>query len=504
MRVYLWFAGTTGLALTEVMRRAMRPEPAKFDYEIADILEKWLEQERRLRQHGDQYHISSGVKLNALRSIMDCKKEQFEAMEREAMAENAGTLSESVIDTLCLRIREYGQRRRLEEIQRKDIGDPMAVDQIRNKQGNAEGQCSHSPPTPSAPTPSSTTDEVKYSAKEWEEYVDAVGKGKGKGKGKCYNCNEPGHFAYQCPHAQAGGGGKSYGKAGQKGQRRCFKCGQIGHEQWQCPNWGGYPAQRGMPYQGQPVKGQGYGKGNSKGKGTYDVQHADQELGGGDVILELDNWTVVTKKHKDMRPISVQKGKKDKRKQKEEEWQRAIEKEKMEKQHSNRFAALSEDEISWIGAPETTDVDAVSGKEGTWERLPIKVDSGAVETVMPASMARHIPTRETNRSKNGSGFRAANGSHIQHYGQKALKGYGDEFQSLNIIAQVADVKTALASVYRMVQAGNMVHFEKDNCYIQHLETGTVTPMLEKNGGFEIGLWVESGLSAEQGFARQDS
>ena len=126
---------------------------------------------------------------------------------------------------------------------------------------------------------------------------------------------------------------------------------------------------------------------------------------------------------------------------------------------------------------------------------------------MPKDMAAHIPTIPTERSKAGGGFRAANGTHIKHYGQKALRGYGDEFQSLNMVAQVADVKTALASVYRMVQAGNVVHFEKGNCYIQHLDTGTVTPMLEKNGGYEIGLWVESkgtGSSGDRGFARQDS
>ena len=71
---------------------------------------------------------------------------------------------------------------------------------------------------------------------------------------------------------------------------------------------------------------------------------------------------------------------------------------------------------------------------------------------------------------------------------------------------MADEETALASVYRMVQAGNMVHVEKGNCYIQRVESGAVTPLLEKNGGFEIGLWVETpmhGLSEEQGFARQD-
>ena len=70
---------------------------------------------------------------------------------------------------------------------------------------------------------------------------------------------------------------------------------------------------------------------------------------------------------------------------------------------------------------------------------------------------------------------------------------------------MADVKTALASVYRMVHAGNRGHFEQGNCYIQHVATGAVTPMLETSGGYEIGLWVESqsgGQPADQGFQGQ--
>ena len=39
MRVYLWFAGITGLALTEKTQLIMHPTPAKHDHEIADLLE---------------------------------------------------------------------------------------------------------------------------------------------------------------------------------------------------------------------------------------------------------------------------------------------------------------------------------------------------------------------------------------------------------------------------------------------------------------------------------
>ena len=73
-----------------------------------------------------------------------------------------------------------------------------------------------------------------------------------------------------------------------------------------------------------------------------------------------------------------------------------------------------------------------------------------------------------------------------------------------MVAQVADVKTALVSVSRLLKAGNIVHFEPGNCYIQSVDKGIVTPMLEKNGGYEVGLWVEApSVPSNQGFQRQD-
>ena len=73
MRLYLWFAGTTGLALTEKTRQLMSPTPVKHEYEIADALEKWSEQERTLRVHGDEYKLSAAFKMTALRMLMTCK-----------------------------------------------------------------------------------------------------------------------------------------------------------------------------------------------------------------------------------------------------------------------------------------------------------------------------------------------------------------------------------------------------------------------------------------------
>ena len=45
------------------------------------------------------------------------------------------------------------------------------------------------------------------------------------------------------------------------------------------------------------------------------------------------------------------------------------------------------------------------------------------------------------------------------------------------------------SVYQVLRAGNRVHFEIGNCYIENQWTGSRIPIVEKQGSFEIGLWV---------------
>ena len=134
-------------------------------------------------------------------------------------------------------------------------------------------------------------------------------------------------------------------------------------------------------------------------------------------------------------------------------------------------------------------VNAISATAGEWERIPIKIDSGAIDTVMPTNVANHFKIQETNMSKNGPGFRAANGSPIKHYGQRVLKGYGDQFQTLSMTAQVADVSTTLGSVNQMLRAGNRVHFETGNSYIENVRTGHRTKIEEKRGTFGVGIWV---------------
>ena len=161
---------------------------------------------------------------------------------------------------------------------------------------------------------------------------------------------------------------------------------------------------------------------------------------------------------------------------------------------SNRFENLKEgdgeetddaDEKSFSKAPRWTqankgtgimsvdvnhpqEIGAVTHVEGRWERISVKTDSGAIDTVMPPTVAKYFNTVQTEMSQKGPGFRAANGSAIKHYGQKTLEGIGDQYQPLSMTAQVADVKMTLGSVNQMLEAGNRVHFETGNCYVEDL------------------------------------
>ena len=64
-------------------------------------------------------------------------------------------------------------------------------------------------------------------------------------------------------------------------------------------------------------------------------------------------------------------------------------------------------------------------------------------------------------------------------------------------AQVADVKTTLGSVNQMLKAGNVVHFETGNCYVEDTRTRRRTRIEEKGGTFEVGMWVPKAVDRHQ-------
>ena len=106
-----------------------------------------------------------------------------------------------------------------------------------------------------------------------------------------------------------------------------------------------------------------------------------------------------------------------------------------------------------------------------WEKIPVKLDSGAIDWVFTPETAQAFPIEPTRASKAGINYIAANGSKIGNFGQRKIKGFSDENVPLNVAAQVAGVKSNLGSVFRMCPAGNKVVFDEDGSYILNKKTG---------------------------------
>ena len=82
------------------------------------------------------------------------------------------------------------------------------------------------------------------------------------------------------------------------------------------------------------------------------------------------------------------------------------------------------------------------------------VDSGATEGVMPRSMFPEIAIRQTERSKNGKGFKGPGTESIKNHGQQIMSVRTPEGFVRKSTWQVADVRRPLVSASHIIQAGS--------------------------------------------------
>jgi len=137
-----------------------------------------------------------------------------------------------------------------------------------------------------------------------------------------------------------------------------------------------------------------------------------------------------------------------------------------------------------------------------YELIEITVDSGAEESVTPPDVMNQFQTKETENSKAGEQFVAANGSVIENEGERSVEVHTLDGVKRSMVFQVTTVNKALASVARMNEKGNTVVFDGESSYIQNKQTGEVIPLKKKQGTWVLEVWVEKEPVPEAGFGRQ--
>jgi len=133
----------------------------------------------------------------------------------------------------------------------------------------------------------------------------------------------------------------------------------------------------------------------------------------------------------------------------------------------------------------------------------VTVDSGAEDSVWPATHVDWANVVETEESRKGIGFVTANGGRMDNYGGTKVEFVKDgKRKSMNF--QVTDCKKPLASVSKIVDKGNRVVFDSDGSYIENKETGEIMKLERERGTYVMVVEYETSeeVAKASGFTRQ--
>ena len=135
------------------------------------------------------------------------------------------------------------------------------------------------------------------------------------------------------------------------------------------------------------------------------------------------------------------------------------------------------------------------------ETIDIVIDSGAAESVAPASIAPWIPAAPSEGSKKGQQYLNASGEKLPNLGEKKIRGLTNESFLVNSTFQLAEVTRPLCSVSQICDRGNEVHFDQHGGYIIS-ESGRRTHFRRENNVYVLQLHADAGPMSSQGFPRQ--
>ena len=125
-----------------------------------------------------------------------------------------------------------------------------------------------------------------------------------------------------------------------------------------------------------------------------------------------------------------------------------------------------------------------------WIEIEVTVDSGACDTVMPASWCKGIAIVKSSIA-DGEEYEVANGESIPNLGERRclLMTLGST-TAKKIVFQVADVHKPLLSISRCADMGFFTVFNKTGGYLEDQVTGERVPLERKENLYVMKAWVK--------------
>lgn len=137
-------------------------------------------------------------------------------------------------------------------------------------------------------------------------------------------------------------------------------------------------------------------------------------------------------------------------------------------------------------------------EEPKWQKIEAVMDSGAADSVAPASLAPWVPVAESPGSRRGQHYLSASGDRLPNQGQKKLQVLTEDGTPTTTTYQIADVTRPLCAVSRMCDQDNVVVFTKEGGFVQS-PTGQRTNFRRERNVYLLDTWIQEPM---RGFTRQ--
>ena len=156
------------------------------------------------------------------------------------------------------------------------------------------------------------------------------------------------------------------------------------------------------------------------------------------------------------------------------------------------------------GKCESKEINNVDKLQKITRKGKVTVDSGAEDSVWPATHVDWEKVVETEESRKGIGFVTANGGRMNNYSGTKVE-FVKDGKHKSMCFQVTDCKKPLASVSKIVDKGNRVVFDAEGSYIENKKTGEIMKLERERGTYVMVVEFETSVEAAKasGFPGQN-